>query len=312
MGTIARVTLAEPRGEAFEAAFATLRRVDAAMSLYRPESGLVRVNLHAARHAEPVDAELFECLARARALSELTDGAFDVTVLPLLRRWGAYRELAHLPPGRVDAVGWGGLLLDAATRTVRFGREGMAVDLGGIAKGYALDRAGAALLDAGARRGVLDLGGNLLLLGAGPEDGWRIAVRDPARPEDGVGTLVLDRDLAVSTSGNYARDFAVEGWRTPSHVYDPRTGRPVAADLAVTVWAPDAATADAFSTALLVLGPRGAADVLARAPGVGALFVDDGGAARRITFAGAPPRGFEPPPAAAAPAVHSAGMENPQ
>ncbi|MCC6766143.1 MAG: FAD:protein FMN transferase [Deltaproteobacteria bacterium] len=308
MGTIARVTLADPRSDVFEAAFAALRRVDATMSLYRPESALVRVNLHAARHAEPVDAELFECLARARALSALTDGAFDATVLPLLRRWGAYRELAHLPPGRVDAVGWGGLLLDAPTRTVRFARDGMAVDLGGIAKGYGLDRARAALLAMGARRGVIDLGGNLALLGEGPEGGWRIAVRDPEDPEGSVGTLVLDRDLAVSTSGNYARDFAAEGWRAPSHVYDPRTGRPVGGDLAVTVWAPDATTADALSTALLVVGPPGAAAVLARLSGVGALFVEDG----RITFAGVPPRGFDPRPAASPPAVRPAIMESRQ
>jgi thiamine biosynthesis lipoprotein len=309
MGTIARVTLDDPRRGAFEAAFAALRRVDAAMSLYRPESALVRVNRRAAERAEPVDDELFACLARARALSELTAGAFDATILPLLRSWGAYPELGYLPVGRADAVGWRGLVLDASRRTVRFAREGMAVDLGGIAKGYALDRARTALVEAGARSAVLDLGGNLALVGAGPDDGWRIAVRDPRRPEVGVGTLVLDRDLAVSTSGNYARDFATEGWRTPSHVFDPRTGRPVRSDLAVTVWTRDAADGDALSTALLVLGPSGAAEVLARVPGAGALFVDDGDAERRITVVGAPPRRFEPRPPVGASMARADHME---
>lgn len=303
MGTIARVTLDDARNDAFDTAFAALRRVDADMSLYRPESGLVRVNLYAARHAEPVDDALFECLARARVLSELTDGAFDATILPMLRHWGAYRDLGYLPAGRVEAVGWDGLVLDAGARTVRFAREGMAIDLGGIAKGYGLDRARAALLAAGVRRGVVDLGGTLRFVGHGPKGGWRIAVRDPARSETGLGTLVLDGDPAVSTSGNYARDFAAEGWRTHSHVYDPRTGRPVAERIAVTVWAPDATTADALSTALLVLGPRDGADVLARLPGVGALFVDDRDAARHIVFAGVPPRAFESRSAAAATAV---------
>jgi thiamine biosynthesis lipoprotein len=310
MGTIARVTLSEPRDEAFEAAFAALRRVDAAMSLFKPESALVRVNLHAARHAEAVDDELYECLARARALSEITDGAFDPTILPLLRSWGAYRDLVHLPPGRVDAVGWGGLRLDPAAHTVRFAREGMAVDLGGIAKGYALDRARAALLAVGARRGIVDLGGNLALLGDGPDGGWRIAVRDPAAPEGSVGTVVLDRDVAVSTSGNYARDFAAEGWRTPSHIFDPRTGRPVRPGLAVTVWTRDAADGDALSTALLVIGPAGAEEVLARVPGAGALFVDDGDPARHITLVGAPPRRFEPHPPAGASLVRAVEMES--
>jgi thiamine biosynthesis lipoprotein len=100
----------------------------------------------------------------------------------------------------------------------------------------------------------------------------------------------------VSTSGNYARDFAAEGWRTRSHVYDPRTGRPVAGDLAVTVWAPDATTADALSTAFLVLGPEEAGAVLARLPEAGALFVAGRGHARRLTLAGRAPQDFTPSP----------------
>lgn len=313
MGTIARITLEGSAPDAaFEAGFEALRRVDAAMSLYRPESGLVRVNLHAARHAEPVDEELFDCLRRARALSELTDGAFDPTILPLLRAWGAYRDLAYLPAGRVEAVGWGGLVLDPVARTVRYGRDGMGVDLGGVAKGYALDRAHAAIVDAGATRGLVDLGGNLMLIGAGTGTGagWRIAVRDPGDPDGSVGTLVLDGDLSVSTSGNYARDFAGEGWRTPSHVFDPRSGRAARPGLAVTVWSRDATAADALSTAFLVLGPEGAADVLRRAPDVGVLFVDDAAPERRITLAGRAPRGFEPVPAVGRATATIAKMES--
>ena len=294
MGTIAQITIADGATDAlFAAAFAAFRDVDATMSLYRPDSALVRVNAHAARHAEPVDAELFACLERACALSAVTDGAFDVTVLPLLRAWGAYPGLDHLGAGRVDSVGWGGLVLDPVARAVRFRREGMGIDLGGIAKGFALDRARSALAAAGVRRATLDLGGNLALLGDGPGRGWRVAVRDPAASETTLGVLTLGPNEAVSTSGNYARDFAVEGWRERSHIYDPRTGRAARADLAVTVWAPDATTADALSTALLVLGPDGAADVLAREPEVGALFVDDGGSDRRIILMGRSPRDFE-------------------
>lgn len=313
MGTIARITLADPAAAAvFEAGFAAMRRVDAAMSLYRQDSDLVRVNVHAARHAEPVDPELFDCLTRARALSEVTDGAFDPTILPLLRAWGAYRELDYLPVGRVEAVGWGGLQLDPAARAVRFDRDGMGVDLGAIAKGYALDRARAAVLAAGAARGLIDLGGDLVLIGAGAAGGaWRIAVRDPSDPEGSVGTLVLDPGLSVSTSGNYARDFAAEGWRTRSHVYDPRTGRAVAPGLAVTVWSPDATAADALSTAFLVLGPSGVADVLRRRPDVGALFVDDSASERRIVLVGDAPRAFERSPSARG-AVTTAKMESPE
>jgi thiamine biosynthesis lipoprotein len=294
MGAIARITIAGDASDAaFEAAFAALRDVDTSMSLYRPESALVRVNAHAARHDEIVDVDLFACLERARALSEATDGAFDVTVLPLLRAWGAYSGLTYLESGRVDAVGWEGLLLDPVARAVRFRRAGMGIDLGGIAKGFALDRARTALVNGGVRRAVLDLGGNLALLGDGPGRGWRVAVRDPAEPETTLGILTLGPNETVSTSGNYARDFATEGWRAPSHIYDPRTGKAAGEGLAVTVWAPDATTADALSTALLVLGPDAAARVLAREPNVGVLFVDDRGRDRRITLAGRASRGFE-------------------
>ncbi len=305
MGTIARITLVDGRDDAaFEAGFAALRRVDEAMSLYHPDSGLVRVNARAGRRAERVDPDLYACLARAQAMSAATDGAFDATVLPLLQAWGAYPDLPYLPVGRADAVGWGNLELDRRAHTVRFARAGMGVDLGGIAKGFALDRTRAALVAAGVRRAVIDLGGNLAMVGD-QIGGWRIAVRDPTDPNGTIGTLVLDGGLSVSTSGNYARDFAAEGWRTRSHIFDPRSGRAVRADLAVTVWGPEGAAADALSTALLVLGPTRAADVLARVPGAGALFVDDGGPARRIVFAGRAPRGFGPRAAAARVAVNA-------
>ncbi len=295
MGTIARITIPDGTNDAaFEAAFAALRAVDESMSLYRSESALVRVNAHAARHPEPVDSDLFACLERALSLSAVTDGAFDVTVLPLLRAWGAYPGLDYLGSGRAEAVGWEGLVLDPAARAVRFQREGMGIDLGGIAKGFALDRARAVLVSGGVRRAVLDLGGNLAFLGNGPDDGWRVAVRDPATPDATLGTLTLGPNEAVSTSGNYERDFATEGWLAPSHIYDPRTGQPVGAGLAATVWTPDAIAADALSTALIVLGPEGAAAVLARVPEVGALFVDDRGPERRIIFVGRAPRKFQP------------------
>lgn len=107
--------------------------------------------------------------------------------------------------------------------------------------------------------------------------------------------LALAPNATVSTSANYFRDFDAEGWRAPTHIYDPRDGRPVTRALAVTVWGPDATTADALSTALLVLGPERAGVVLARFPDAGALVVDGRGPTRRLVLAGAPPLGFEGP-----------------
>jgi thiamine biosynthesis lipoprotein len=305
MGTVARLAIYGPRADpaAFATAFAALRAVDAQMSLYVPTSELVRVNAHAALHAEPIGADLYTLLARARVLSDETDGAFDVTVLPLLRLWGAYPALGGTADRNRDAVGFAGLQLDPVSRTVSFRRPGMAVDLGGIAKGFALDRARDALAVAGVHAARLDLGGELAFLGRGPEGVWRVAVRDPQASDQARGVLALGPDVAVSTSSNYARDFAVEGWRARSHIYDPRTGRPVLAPVAVTVWAPDATTADALSTALVVVGRAGAAAVLAREPMAGALFVDTADRGRAVHFEGCAPLGWEdgaPVPAAAA------------
>jgi len=298
MGTMARVALppSSASASAFEAAFAALREVDATMSLYRPDSELVRVNARASEHPEPVDAALFGLLTRARELGLESDGAFDVTVLPLLRLWGAYPELSYLGAGSVTAVGIEGLRLDAAAHAVSFARSGMGIDLGGIAKGFALDRARVALAAAGIDNARLDLGGDLAFVGAGPGGAWRAAVRDPDAPDRPLGVLAVGADASLSTSGNYNRDFAHEGWRAPSHIYDPRSGRPVTRDLAVTVWSSDATTADALSTALVVLGPEGAAALLAREPGAGALFAErrPGDPIRRITFAGRPPLGWTP------------------
>jgi len=295
MGTIARLAIYGARADpaAFSRTFAALRAVDAQMSLYVPSSELVRVNAHAGRHAEPVGADLYALLARARALSEETDGAFDVTILPLLRLWGAYPELRGVVDGNRAAVGFAGLQLDPLGRTVSFRRPGMAIDLGGIAKGFALDRARDALAAAGEQTARLDLGGELVFVGRGPAGAWRVAVRDPQTPGQARGVLAFGPDVAVSTSGNYARDFAVEGWRAPSHIYDPRTGRPVLAPVAVTVWAPDATTADALSTALVVVGRAGAADVLAREPMAGALFVDAADPSDAVHLEGRAPLGWE-------------------
>jgi len=304
MGTIARVTVEAPRSRtAIEAAFAVMRGVDEEMSLYRPGSELVRVNAHAGRHPEPIAVDLCRVLVEGRRLSDVTNGAFDVTVLPLLRAWGAYRELAYLGTYSAGAVGFAGLDVDAARCTVGFRREGMGIDLGGIAKGFALDRAREVLVHEGASRAILDLGGNLAFLGAGPDGGWRVAVRDPEAPDRPLGVLVLGAGTTVATSANYAREFAVEGWRTPSHVYDPRTARPVLAARAVTVWGPRATVGDALSTALLVLGPEGGVEVLEREPDVGALFVEG----RRILMHGRAPLEWIP-----AGAVSVRGIEHPE
>jgi len=202
-----------------------------------------------------------------------TDGAFDPTVLPLLRAWGlqggAPREPdAHELARTLAVTGARHVRVDTVAGTIGFAREGVALDLGGIAKGYALDVAQKAMLESGATAGVLDLGGNLLVFGHGER---QAAIVAPDDPESVVGEIAVGNG-AVATSGQYERFVEVAG-RRRGHILDPRTGAPVAREGSVTVVAPTGLEADALSTALFVLGPDKAATLLARHPGASAVFV---------------------------------------
>ena len=264
---------------AFEAAFAALRARRREMSLYRPgERAGARERARGRARRAGRCRRCSRCSARARELSVATDGAFDVTVLPLLRRGARIRDsLISAPAASTRSA-------SAASRSTRRAHgavpaRGMGVDLGGIAKGFALDRARAALVAAGVTRARLDLGGS-----------WRssVPVRGLARRrarsgESGRAARRARRSTpttTVSTSGNYARDFAAEGWRRAEpHLRSAHRTRRVGAGRAVTVWAPDATTADALSTG--ASGARARAtrsQVLARDAGAGALFVERAGA----------------------------------
>jgi thiamine biosynthesis lipoprotein len=277
MGTVATVSASAP-GEAaalsaLDAAWAAFAQVDAQMSTWRADSDLSRVNAGAA--AGPVEAprELLEVVAAALSWADEAGGAFDPTVLPLLRAWGLQggepREPTATELARTLAVtGARHVQVDTAAGTIAFTRAGVALDLGGIAKGYALDGARAAMVDAGATAGVLDLGGNLLVFGHGER---QAAIVAPDDPQAVVGEVTVGNG-AVATSGQYERFVDVAG-RRRGHILDARTGLPVVREGSVTVVAPTGLEADALSTALFVLGPDKAAPLLARHPGASAVFV---------------------------------------
>lgn len=277
MGTLATVSAVAP-GEAaataaLDAAWAAFALVDARMSTWRDDSDLARVNAGAAAGPAPAPGDLVAVVAAALLLAHESGGAFDPTVLPLLRAWGLQGGEPREPPppelARVLAVtGARHVLADTVAGTIRFGREGVGLDLGGIAKGHALDAARRAMLAAGATAGVLDLGGNLLVFGHGER---QVAIVAPDDPSQVVGEVTVG-DGAVATSGQYER-FVEVGGRRRGHILDPRTGLPVEREGSVTVVAPTGLEADALSTALFVLGPRDAAPLLARHPAAGATFV---------------------------------------
>ncbi|MFO7610230.1 MAG: FAD:protein FMN transferase [Candidatus Krumholzibacteriia bacterium] len=296
MGTLATVRAEAPAAAtaqaAVDAAWAAFALVDSLMSTWREDSDLVRANAGAAAGPVRVDPRLAGLAARALDLAAASDGAFDPTVLPLMRAWG----LRDGPPRRPDAAALGRarsavghrlVQVDTVAATVAFARPGTALDLGGIAKGYALDLARAAMAAAGAAAGVLDLGGNLLVFGAGAHEVGIVAPDDPAA----VVATVTVGEGAVATSGQYERFVAADGERW-GHILDPRRGEPVPRSGSVTIVAPTGELADALATAVFVLGPREGAAFAARFPGVGCVFVTaapDGGWA--VVRSGAPDPG---------------------
>lgn len=271
MGTPCRVAFyardAEEAERARRAAFAELAGVDERMSDYREESEVSLLSRRSGGGPIPVSEPLFQVLSAAQRFSQLSGGAFDVTVGPVVHLWRKARREARLPDPRelreaLERTGWRKLVLDPAARTARLERPGMLLDLGGIAKGHACDRALEALARLGIRRAMVDTGGGMAIGDPPPgRAGWRIQVADRSEK-----VLVLAR-CGVATSGDWERYVEIDGVRY-SHIVDPSTGLGLTNRILVTVVAPDGMSADALSTALSVLGPQRGLRLAEDLPGV--------------------------------------------
>ncbi len=251
-------------------AFRAIAQVDAQMSIHRPDSELARVNAAAGRHAVAVSAALLGIVERARLAAEQTRQVYDPTVLPLMRLYGFYHSgRQHLPSDReiaavLAAMGPQAIVIDRAAGTLGLTREGAALDLGSIGKGFALDRAVEALRAEGVDSGLVDVGRNVYGIGTPGEgaDGWRVGVIDPLT--DRVARMFTLRDSAVGTSGNAEQWTSLDGTRV-GHLLDARLGRPAAAHRSATVLARTGITSDEGSTRAFLLGRAGLtglADVL--------------------------------------------------
>lgn len=272
MGVQARIVLwagdeARARSAA-RAAFARLAAVDDALSDWRADGELARLEARAGGPPLPVSEDLYRCLERALAVARASDGAFDPSVGALTRLWRAARASGVAPTAEAlaaarEATGWRHVELDPVTRGVRLARADLRLDFGGIGKGYGADRALETLRGHGVERALVGLAGDHAV-GAPPPGAraWRLRA---GRDDEAAPTLELER-CGVATSGDTEQFFVLDGVRT-SHVLDPRTGIGVVARPLVTVVAPDCATADALASALGVVGPEGAEALLARFPG---------------------------------------------
>jgi FAD:protein FMN transferase len=263
--------------EAASAAFEEIERLDQQMSNYSETSELTYINRNAARDGVIVEKELFDLLKLSIDYSRATGGAFDVTVGPLMKAWGFFNSQGRVPESSelksvMAKVGYEHVTLNTSMHTIRFDREGVEIDLGGIAKGYAVDKAAQILRESGVTSALITSGSSSIhAIGTPPgQTGWRVEVSDPLERSHSVASIEI-KDQSVSTSGCNEKTFK-SGGKTYCHIMDPRTGRPIEGILGATVITPLGVEAEALSKAVMVMGIERAKELLKKRRDVRAIL----------------------------------------
>jgi len=270
-------------GRAFDAGYDEIRRIEILMTDWerpgQPESDVVRINKAAGKTAVPVSAETLEVIQKSLEMSGKSRGAFDITFAAMKGLWKFDEDLEKkIPPAaeiarRRKLINWRDVVVDAKARTVKLRRPGMRLGLGGIAKGYAVDRCAAVLRGEGLRDFMVQAGGDLFVAGSKGPVNWKVGVRDPRGGARDVIAVMPIKDHAFSTAGDYERSFILNGKRY-HHIIDPATGYPATASREVTIFAPNAFLADALDDAVFILGPKKGLALVASYPDCSALIVD--------------------------------------
>jgi thiamine biosynthesis lipoprotein len=284
--TLVTITVVSPSEtkarEAMDAAYDELERVGRLLNFYAPDSELSRINRNAGAAPVKVSTEPLGVIQKAVDAAEATEGGFDVTGGPLVRLWD-FKEKKVPSRESIDAVrgliGFRHIVINVGASTVYLDKKGVQIDLGGIIKGYAADRAAAVLEEYGIRDGIVAVAGDIRLFGRQPDGRpWNIGIQHPRSADDDtalLATLHLDGG-AISTSGDYQRYFFADGVRY-HHLLNPKTGFPQDLCRSVTVVAPSAAATDAFATGIFILGPQKGIAALERL-GMDGVIVDKDGA----------------------------------
>jgi FAD:protein FMN transferase len=266
-------------GEAsIDAVMDDMRRIDDLMSHYKPESQLSKINQHAADAPVVVDKELFDLIKLSTHYSEITEGAFDITYASV---GYLYNYPNHVRPteeqikAALPAVNWRNMKFDDAHHSVFFEHKGMRIDLGGIGKGYAVDRGIEILQKRGIQHAVVTAGGDTRIIGDHMGRAWLVAIRHPDDPNKVVTRIPLS-DAAMSTSGDYERYFDENGVRY-HHIIDPRTGHSASKVRSATIIGPTATQTDGMSKTAFVLGAEKALEIINRMPEYDAVFVNPDG-----------------------------------
>jgi FAD:protein FMN transferase len=245
-----------------QAMFEEIKRLDREMTTWKPDSEISQINTASGDHPVKVSDETIEVIERAIDVSRRSGGVFDITVQAFHGLWKFDEDMDGSLPDpaevkkRLALIGWRDIVVDHAAKTVFLKRKGMAVTLGGIAKGYAVDKCVALVRKAGFNDFMVQAGGDMYVAGAKGPVPWTVAIRDPRSPDTAPDEFAKTpiRDHSFSTSGDYERGFVKAGVRY-HHILDPRTGQPAHASRSVTVRAKDAFTADAWSKVMFIDGP---------------------------------------------------------
>jgi len=285
MGTFARIVAvadnAQQARNCIKAGFKELKRIDALMSDYKADSELSKVNRKAFPGPVKVSDELFGILQKSVEFSRLSNGAFDITVGPLVDLWHKAGEANSMPDADALAdarakVGYEKLILDANEQTVRFAVDGMRLDLGGIAKGYSVDTAVEVMKQKGAVAGMVDSGGNIYCFGKPADKNvWLIGIQDPCLENEEPLMVLKLTDYAVATSGDYRR-FVTVGGKKVSHIIDTNTATGAHKLAGDTIIAPTALQADALSTIVNVLGAEKGLALIKSLSGIECILITQG------------------------------------
>ena len=258
-----------------------IERIEQLISSWKSTSQTTEINSNAGIKPVQVDKELFDLIKRAKAISQLTDGAFDISFAAIDKIWVFDGMESELPDeetlkASVQHIGHDKIILDEKQQTVFLKEKGMKIGFGAIGKGYAADKAKSLLQSKGVSAGIINASGDMNAWGTQPNgSSWKVAITNPMDKSANYGLFDLNRE-AVVTSGNYEKYTMIDGKRY-AHIIDPRTGMPTQGILSVTIFAPKAELADALATSVFVMGDEVGINLIDQLPDVEAIIVKDNG-----------------------------------
>ena len=266
--------------KAINLAFDKIKEIEYLMNKFDSNSELSKLNTSSKNKPIEISDELFYCIKSSLEFSKLTDGAFDITIEPLVKLWREVGDRQVFPSdaeikGALSDIGYSNIKLDTKNQSIVFSNSEIKIDLGGIAKGYAVDEAIEVLKREEISQALVNIGGNIYCLGESDRsEYWNLGLQDPAAKDKIIGTIKL-KDKATSTSGSYERFFLIKE-KSFSHIINPKTGLPSEDLLSVTVIANSAIEADALSTAIFVLGKEKGAELIKRLKSIEAIIISPG------------------------------------